>query len=67
MTRVGRTIYLITENYFFPGVDDANLISFGVRWAPKNFAVDFALVRPLADTDGLIGLPWLGVTIPFGR
>lgn len=67
MTRVGRTIYLITENYFFPGVDDANLISFGVRWAPKNFAVDFALVRPLADADGLIGLPWLGVTIPFGR
>ena len=67
MTRVGRTTYLITENYFFPGMDDANLISFGVRWAPENFAVDFALVRPLEGTDGFIGLPWLGVTIPFGQ
>lgn len=65
MTRVGRTTYLITENYFFPGVEDANLISFGIRWAPENFAVDFGLVRPLADTDGFIGFPWLGVTIPF--
>ena len=67
MTRVGRTIYLISENYFFPGVEEANLISFGLRWAPENFAVDFALVRPLGETDGFIGLPWLGVTVPFGR
>lgn len=67
MTRVGRTIYLISENYFFPGVEDANLISFGLRWAPENFAVDFALVRPLGETDGFIGLPWLGVTVPFGQ
>lgn len=67
MTRVGRTTYLISENYFFPGVEDANLISLGIRWAPENFAVDFGLVRPLSDVDGFIGLPWLGVTIPFGQ
>ncbi|WP_233992594.1 hypothetical protein [Salinibacter altiplanensis] len=67
MTRVGRTTYLITENYFFPGVDDANLISFGVRWAPENFAVDVALARPLETEGDFIGLPWLGVTIPFGQ
>ena len=67
MTRVGRTTYLISENYFFPGVEEASLISFGLRWAPENFAVDFALVRPLGDTDGFIGLPWLGVTVPFGQ
>ena len=66
MTRVGQKTYLITENYFFPGVDDANLISLGVRWAPENFAVDFGLVRPLTAADGVIGLPWLGVTLPFG-
>ncbi len=65
MTRVGRTTYLISENYFFPGVDDANLISFGVRWAPENFAVDFALARPLEGEVDFIGFPWLGVTIPF--
>jgi len=67
MTRVGRTIYLISENYFFPGVEDANLVSFGLRWAPENFAVDFALVRPLGETADFIGLPWLGVTVPFGQ
>ncbi|MCS4195563.1 hypothetical protein GGP46_000378 [Salinibacter ruber] len=38
----------------------------GVRWAPENFAVDFGLVRPLTAADGVIGLPWLGVTLPFG-
>jgi hypothetical protein len=66
MTRVGRTTYLISENYFFPGIDDANLVSVGVRWAPENFAVDFALARPLEAEVDIVGLPWLGVTIPFG-
>lgn len=68
MTRIGRTIYLISENYFFPAVDEANLVSLGIRWAPENFAADFALVRPLsAETGSFIAVPWLGVTIPFGR
>lgn len=68
MTRIGRTTYLITENYFFPAVDEANVISLGIRWAPENFAVDFALFRPLTlETDSFIGFPWLGVTIPFGQ
>lgn len=66
MTRVGRTFYLISENYFYPGEEDANLISVGIRWAPENFAVDFALVRPL-NAEDFVGFPWLGVTIPFGR
>jgi hypothetical protein len=66
MTRVSRTVYLLTENYFFPAVEGANLVSVGVRWAPENFAVDFALFRPLGpDIDGFVALPWLGVTIPF--
>jgi len=67
MTRVGRTIYLLTENYVFPGSELSGVISAGIRWAPENFAVDFGLVRPLDVEDGLIGVPWLGVTIPFGQ
>ena len=67
MTRIGRTTYLISENYFFPGTDGGGVISFGVRWAPENFAVDFGLFRPLGDTDDFIAFPWLGVTIPFGE
>lgn len=66
MTRVGRTLYLISENYFVAGVDGGNIISAGIRWAPKNFAVDFALARPL-DADEIVGIPWLGVSIPFGQ
>jgi hypothetical protein len=67
MTRISQDFYLITENYFFPAVD-ASLISAGIRWAPENFAVDFGLARPLLEGDGgFIGVPWLGVTISFGR
>lgn len=66
MTRISRTTYLISENYFF--AEGNGVISFGVRWAPENFAVDFALFRPLGeDTDDFIAAPWLGVTIPFGQ
>lgn len=65
ITRVSQTVYLISENYVFPGTDFNGLISFGARWAPENFAVDFALVRPLEEAGGLIGIPWIGVTIPF--
>jgi hypothetical protein len=66
MTRIGRTTYLISENYFFAG--DVNVVSLGIRWAPRNFAVDFALFRPLTGgVDEFIGVPWLGVTIPFGQ
>lgn len=67
MTRVGRTLYLITENYLFPGSEGVGIISGGIRWAPERFAVDFGLVRPLDVGGGFIGLPWLGVTIPFGQ
>jgi hypothetical protein len=67
MTRVGQSLYLVTENYIFPGPETATVVSAGVRWAPENFAVDFALFRPLSgDTGGVFGLPWLGITIPFG-
>lgn len=66
MTRVSRSTYLISENYFFPGEDGGGILSFGVRWAPENFAVDFGLFRPLAETGDFIAAPWLGVTIPFG-
>ncbi|MDR8393951.1 hypothetical protein NC796_22545 [Aliifodinibius sp. S!AR15-10] len=67
MHRTGRTFYLITENYLIP-VDGTyqGLLSAGVRWAPENFAVDFALARPTEAGD-FIGIPWLGVTLPFGN
>lgn len=67
IARVSPKMYLISENYFFPQTDFNGLASLGIRWAPENFAVDFALVRPLEGLGSFIGIPWLGVAIPFGE
>lgn len=67
MVRTGRRVYLLTENYFIPEAGVNGIISFGARWTSESFAVDFGLFRPLEDAGGLIGIPWLGVTLPFGR
>lgn len=68
MIRTGRTIYIITENYLFPGVEDfLGFGSLGVRWAPENIAIDFALARTFSEGEGYIGIPWLGLSIPFKR
>jgi hypothetical protein len=67
MLRVARRTYLLTENYFISADSETyGLLSFGIRYAPEQLAVDFGLIRP-TDADGLIGVPWLGITIPFGR
>lgn len=65
--RTSESIYLITENYLFPGTDFAGIGSFGGRWVTEKFALDFALVRPLEGAGSLIGIPWLGFSIPFGK
>ena len=72
MTRLNRTVYLITENYMISvGGETAGFLSAALRWAPENFAVDFGLFRPYVVGEsiggGFIGVPWLGVTLPFGR
>lgn len=67
MARLSRTMYVVSENYFFSDADDVSgLLSIGLRWARESVAVDFGLFRPLADTDELIAVPWLGVTLPIG-
>ncbi|TVR14695.1 MAG: hypothetical protein EA391_12355 [Balneolaceae bacterium] len=67
MLRTGRRVYLISENYFIPEAGVAGIVSFGVRWSSESLAVDFGLFSPLDDAGDIIGIPWLGVTIPFGR
>jgi len=67
MIRTGRNFFLISENYFIRDSGLYGISSFGLRWAPENFSVDFALVRPLEELGTFIGVPWLGVTIPFGK
>src|SRR6056297_1068588 len=67
MIRTGRNFFLISENYFIRDSGIYGITSFGLRWAPENFSVDFALVRPLEELGTFFGVPWLGVTIPFGK
>lgn len=67
MYRAKRTIYILGELYVLPGIDESGIALFGARWAPENFAVDFGLILPLEETGGFIGVPWLGVSIPFGN
>lgn len=56
----------LAEIYFLPGIDGSGVGIFGARWAPERFAVDFGLARPLSAAS-IIGVPWLGITIPFGN
>jgi hypothetical protein len=67
LMRTGRNIYFISENYFVSDAGLNGLMSLGVRWAPENFSLDFALLRPIEATGSFIGVPWLGVTLPFGK
>jgi hypothetical protein len=64
--RTGKNFQWLAEIYFMPGIDGSGFGIFGGRWAPEKFAVDFGLGRPLS-TYSFIGIPWLGVTIPFGN
>ncbi len=68
MHRLSSRGYLISENYAMP-VDNGyeGIISAGYRYAAETFSVDFALLRPTGTTGGFIGIPWLGVTLPFGN
>lgn len=69
--RVGNRWALQTENYYI-SVSDSDplmLLSFGARWMGPKIAIDFGLIRPviLNQSTGLIGIPWVSITAPFGR
>lgn len=64
--RSSKNIQWLAEIYFLPGIEESGVGIFGGRWAPEKFAVDFGLATPLSNFD-FIGIPWLGITIPFGN
>ena len=68
MARTGARGYLITENYYMNIDGDAIvLLSAGFRWVIKKAGLDFGLVIPREEGLSFIAIPWLGVTIPFGK
>jgi len=68
MLRTGPKGYLLTENYFFSTVvgPEARLL-FGGRRMIKSAGIDFGLLMPVSSFGRFIGIPWLGLTIPFGN
>lgn len=69
MFRIGARGYFITENYFINAADaNVLLISLGGRQIIKNAGLDYGLLLPFSsEMDQFIAIPWLGITIPFGK
>ncbi len=69
MIRTGARGYFLTENYIIQS-EGETLIAFslGGRQIIKNIGLDYGLIIPLySDMGTFIVLPWLGITIPFGK
>ncbi len=63
MLRLGKKGYLLTENYI---LEDVVLMTLGGRTVWTGVSLDYGLILPLSG-DGFFALPWLGLTVPFGR
>ncbi|MDH3708832.1 MAG: hypothetical protein OER04_03030 [Cyclobacteriaceae bacterium] len=67
MLRTGPRGYILTENYFIDvGSETFGLLSLGGRRIIGKVGLDFGGFIPV-DTDEVVFIPWLGVTIPFGK
>jgi hypothetical protein len=69
MSRVGKKVVFITENYSIKTDEErAFLLSAGIRFLGKKLAIDASLIMPLfPDQDFFFAFPWLGITVPFGN
>lgn len=70
MLRVSPRGYLITENYFIKAgnSETIGLISLGARSLLGKISLDYGLFIPVVpDLDRVVALPWLGISIPFGK
>lgn len=66
--RVGKSVKLITENYIIPEVEDAVLLSGGIRFFGERLAADLAFFYlPAEDWDGWPFIPFVGFAYNFGH
>ena len=67
LTRVGRKIALLSENWFVP--DDIGyyaVFSYGVRFMGESIAVDLAFLNNSDIAEGIvIGIPWVDFVVKF--
>ncbi len=69
MIRTGPRGYVISENYYIDTGDDyILLLSIGGRQIIKSVGLDYGAVVPFNnDMDSFVIVPWLGLTVPFGK
>lgn len=68
MFRLASRWYFLTENYYIHiGEENFTMVSLGGRWIIKKAALDFGFFIPVAEDVGFVSIPWLGMTIPFGK
>jgi len=68
MTRIGKKGYFMSENYYIPATPSLLLLSFGGRSILNSIGLDYGLFIPISDDIGtFVAIPWLGLTIPFGK
>jgi hypothetical protein len=66
MLRVSEKWYLISENYFLDaGSENVFFNLLGGRRMLGKASFDFGIFRT-TGMEGMVGLPWIGFTIPFG-
>lgn len=67
MVRVSPRGYLLTENYYIKAGSSAlGMISLGGRSILSKAGLDYGVLIPIGG-DLFIGIPWLGITVPFGN
>jgi hypothetical protein len=69
MIRTSARGYFITENYYIDTGSDITLLflSVGYRLIVKKVGLDFSLIIPIEESMDFYAIPWLGVTLPFGK
>jgi hypothetical protein len=68
MIRIGKRGYILTENYFISaGGETVGLISLGGRTVWSKIALDYGGILPVGSETEAVIVPWLGISIPFGR
>ena len=69
MIRTGPKGYLMTENYIIGTPEETLVVTMvGGRSIIRRVGLDYGLIFPFAqEMDGLLAIPWLGLSIPFGQ
>ncbi|MCB0637088.1 MAG: hypothetical protein KDC54_10750 [Lewinella sp.] len=62
MIRYSPRAYFITENYYLGSI---GLLSLGGRTVWPKLSLDYGLVIPIGEDLGLVGIPWLGLSLPI--